>query len=187
MKGVRGFEGTPTSWDFCTNSEPDRFVDAFSGTDMAIGEYLMAEMLERQAIVVQSMLPRTLVADRLNGEPSDLLAGDWPDAAQLLADHLLSLTLDGQEGSIAALLRSFSAGASASTPDVRRSFPMALRPRSTGGFIDASGSWLTQDLGVKIAVGLSAFEVRKGQARDMLVQASINAGGVVPCSARAPD
>src|ERR1700716_3931862 len=170
--------------------EPDRFVDEFSGTDRAIGEYLMAEMLERQPIEVQSMLLRTSVVDRLNGELADLLAGRtgceqmllaledanafvvsldaqrtwfryphlladflrlelrrtmaeqvpdlhrkaaawlgdhgevveairhtlaagaWPDAAGLLADHLFSLTLDGQEGSIAALLRSFPAGTS---------------------------------------------------------------------------
>lgn len=176
--------------------EPDRFVDEFSGTDRAIGEYLMAEMLERQPIEVQSMLLRTSVADRLNGELADLLAGrpgcdqmllaledanafvvsldaqrvwfryhqllvdflrlelrrtlaeevpdlhrkaaawladhgdvveatrqmlaagDWPDAARLLADHLFSLTLDGQEGSIAALLRLFPAGASAEHPEL---------------------------------------------------------------------
>src|SRR4029077_4059219 len=42
-----------------------------------------------------------------------LAAGDWPDAARLLADHLFSLILDGQEGSIASLLRSFPAGAAA--------------------------------------------------------------------------
>jgi len=176
--------------------EPDRFVDEFSGTDRAIGEYLMAEMLERQPIQVQSMLLRTSVADRLNGELADLLAGrrgceqmllaledanafvvsldaqrswfryhqlladflrlelrrtlaeevpdlhrkaaawfadhgevveairhtlaagDWPAAARLLADHLFSLTLDGQEGSIAALLGSFPAGASATHPEL---------------------------------------------------------------------
>jgi LuxR family maltose regulon positive regulatory protein len=176
--------------------QPDRFVDEFSGTDRAIGEYLMAEMLERQPIQVQSMLLRTSVADRFNGELADLLAGrpgceqmllaledanafvvsldaqrvwfryhqlladflrlelrrtlgeevpdlhrkaaawfadhgevvaairhtlaagDWPDAARLLADHLFSLTLDGQEGSIAALLRSFPAGAAAEHPEL---------------------------------------------------------------------
>src|SRR3982075_1611597 len=146
--------------------EPDRFVDEFSGTDRAIGEYLMAEMLERQPIEVQSMLLRTSVADRLNGELADLLAGrrgceqmllaledanafvvsldphrnaaawfadhgvvveairhtlaagDWPDAARLLADHLFSLTLDGQEGAIAVLLRSFPRGASADHPEL---------------------------------------------------------------------
>jgi LuxR family transcriptional regulator, maltose regulon positive regulatory protein len=175
---------------------PDRFVDEFSGTDRAIGEYLMAEMLEHQPIEVQNMLLRTSVADRLNGELADLLAGrpgceqmlltledanafvvsldpqrtwfryhqlladflrlelrrtlaeevpdlhrraatwfadhgevieairhtlaagDWPDAARLLADHLFSLTLDGKEGNIAALLSSFPAGASAQHPDL---------------------------------------------------------------------
>jgi LuxR family maltose regulon positive regulatory protein len=178
------------------NPHPDRFVDEFSGTDRAIGEYLMAEMLERQPIQVQSMLLRTSVADRLNGELADLLAGrpaceqmllaledanafvvsldpqrtwfryhqlladflrlelrrtlaqevpglhrkaaawfadhgevveairhmlaagDWPDAAGLLADHLFSLMLDGQEGNLAALLRSFPAGASAEHPEL---------------------------------------------------------------------
>src|SRR5207302_4520162 len=46
-----------------------------------------------------------------------LAAGDWPDAAGLLADHLFSLTLDGQGGSMAALLRAFPAGASAEHPE----------------------------------------------------------------------
>src|SRR5205807_1407014 len=47
-----------------------------------------------------------------------LAAGDWPDAARLLADHLFSLTLDGQEGAIAVLLRSFPRGASADHPEL---------------------------------------------------------------------
>ena len=154
--------------------DPERFVAEFSGTDRAIGEYLMAEMLERQPSEVQSMLLRTSLVDRVNGELADLLAGrsgseqmlleledanafvvsldaqrtwfryhqlladflrlelrrtladevpdlhrraarwfadhgevveavrhtlaagDWPDAARLLADHSFSLTLDGQ-------------------------------------------------------------------------------------------
>jgi LuxR family maltose regulon positive regulatory protein len=176
--------------------DPERFVAEFSGTDRAIGEYLMAEMLERQPSEVQSMLLRTSLVDRMNGELADLLAGrsgseqmlleleaanafvvsldaqrtwfryhqlladflrlelrrtladevpdlhrraarwfadhgdiveavqhtlaagDWPDAARLLADHLFSLTLDGQEGAIGALLRSFPGGASVDHPDL---------------------------------------------------------------------
>src|SRR5207302_1262753 len=47
-----------------------------------------------------------------------LAAGDWPDAARLLADHLFSLTLDGQEGAIDVLLRSFPDGASADDPEL---------------------------------------------------------------------
>ena len=34
-------------------------------------------------------------------------AGDWTEAARLLTDHALSLTLDGQAGTVAALLRTF--------------------------------------------------------------------------------
>jgi LuxR family maltose regulon positive regulatory protein len=37
-------------------------------------------------------------------------AGDWPDAARLLADHSFSLTLDGQAQTIQALLRAFPPG-----------------------------------------------------------------------------
>ena len=174
----------------------ERFVTEFSGTDLAIGEYLMAEMLERQPSEVQSMLLRTSLVDRVNGELADLLsgrpgseqilleledanafvvsldaqrswfryhqllrdflrlelrrtmadevrdlhrvagqwfadqgyvveavrhrlgAGDWPDATRLLADHSFSLTLDGQEGTIGALLRSFPEGATADHPEL---------------------------------------------------------------------
>ena len=53
----------------------ERFVTEFSGTDLAIGEYLMAEMLERQPSEVQSMLLRTSLVDRVNGELADLLSG----------------------------------------------------------------------------------------------------------------
>jgi len=38
-------------------------------------------------------------------------AGDWTEASRLLTDHSLSLALDGQAGTVAALLRSFPAGA----------------------------------------------------------------------------
>jgi LuxR family transcriptional regulator, maltose regulon positive regulatory protein len=37
-------------------------------------------------------------------------AGDWPGAARLLADHSVSLALDGQAQTIQALLRAFPAG-----------------------------------------------------------------------------
>src|SRR5207245_3460173 len=57
------------------HADPERFVAEFSGTDRAIGEYLMAERLERQPSEVQSTLLRTSLVDRLNGELADLLAG----------------------------------------------------------------------------------------------------------------
>jgi len=176
------------------HADPERFVAEFSGTDRAIGEYLMAEMLERQPSEVQSMLLRTSLVDRVNGELADLLAGrrgsermllnledanafvvsldaqrtwfryhhlladflrlelrrrsadevpdlhrraarwfadqgeviesvrqtgaagDWHDAARLVADHSCRWVLDGQAGTISAVLRWFPKGASADHP-----------------------------------------------------------------------
>jgi LuxR family maltose regulon positive regulatory protein len=45
-------------------------------------------------------------------------AGDWPDAARLLADHSFSLTLDGQAQTVEALLRAFPRGAPADDPEL---------------------------------------------------------------------
>jgi LuxR family maltose regulon positive regulatory protein len=45
-------------------------------------------------------------------------AGDWPDAARLLADRSLSLSLDGQVRSIDALLDAFPSGACADDPEL---------------------------------------------------------------------
>src|SRR3954451_21694539 len=176
--------------------DPERFVAEFSVTDRAIAEYLMAEMLERQPGEVQSMLLRTSLVDRMNGELADLLAGrsgseqmlleleeanafvasrdtqrtwfryhqlladflrlelrrtsadavpdlhrraarwfadrgevveavrhmlaagDWPDAARLVADHSFRWVLDGEAGTIRAVLQAFPEGASVDHPDL---------------------------------------------------------------------
>ena len=176
--------------------DPERFVAEFSGTDRAIGEYLIAEMLEHQPSEVQSMLLRTSLVDRMNGELADLLAGrsgseqmllrleeanafvvsldaqrtwfryhqlladflrlelrrtladevpalhrraaqwfadhgevvdavqhrlaagDWTDAARLVADHSFRWVLDGEAGTIDAVLQAFPEGASADHPDL---------------------------------------------------------------------
>jgi LuxR family transcriptional regulator, maltose regulon positive regulatory protein len=168
--------------------DPERFVADFSGTDRAVAEYLLAEMLERQPGEVQDLLLRTCLLDRVNGELADLLtgrpgserilleledanafvvsldpertwfryhhlfgdllrlelrrtlpdqvaelhrraaqwssehghaveairhtqdAGDWPDAARLLADHSFSLTLDGSAPTMLALALAFPPG-----------------------------------------------------------------------------
>jgi LuxR family transcriptional regulator, maltose regulon positive regulatory protein len=57
------------------------------------------------------------------GEAADAVghlqaAGDWDEAARMLAGHALSLTLDGQAGTVAALLRSFPARAGGDSPDL---------------------------------------------------------------------
>ena len=73
-------------------------------------------------------LPRTLPAEvpalhrraaewfAVQGQVADAVrhtqaAGDWPDAARLLADHSFSLTLDGQAQTMQALVRAFPPGA----------------------------------------------------------------------------
>jgi LuxR family transcriptional regulator, maltose regulon positive regulatory protein len=176
--------------------DPERFVAEFSGGDRAVGEYLLAEMLERQSIEVQRTLMRTSVVDRVNGQLADLLAGrsgserilleledanafvvsldsqrtwfryhqlladflrlelrrtladevpdlhrraarwfadhgevaeavrhtlaagDWHDAARLVADNSFRWVLDGQAGTIGAVLQAFPEGASADHPDL---------------------------------------------------------------------
>ena len=176
--------------------DPERFVAEFSGTDRAIGEYLMAEMLGGQPGEVRSMLLRTSIVERLNGELADLLASrsgseqmlleledanafvmsldprrtwfryhhlladflrlelrrtsageipdlhrqasrwfadhghvveavrhalaarDWPGAARLVADHSFGWVLDGEAGTISAVLQAFPEGASADHPDL---------------------------------------------------------------------
>ena len=79
--------------------DPERLVAEFSGTDRAIGEYLMAEMLERQPNDVQSMLLRTSLVDRINGELADLLAGR-PGCEQMLLEledaNAFVVSLDAQ-------------------------------------------------------------------------------------------
>ena len=45
-------------------------------------------------------------------------AGDWSDAARLLADHSFGLTLDGQVQTIDSLLRAFPPGAVTEGPDI---------------------------------------------------------------------
>jgi LuxR family maltose regulon positive regulatory protein len=176
--------------------DAERFVAGFSGGDRAVGEYLLAEMLERQPSEVQGMLLRTSLVDRVNGQLADLLAGrsgseqmlleledanafvvsldaertwfrydqlladflrlelrrtlahevpdlhrraarwfadhgdvvdavqhllaagDWRDAAGLVADHSFSWVLEAQAGTIGAVLRAFPEGVSADCPDL---------------------------------------------------------------------
>ena len=52
-------------------------------------------------------------------------AGDWTEAARLLTDHALSLTLDGQAGTVAALLRSFPARSSEHSPGLALVYAIA--------------------------------------------------------------
>ncbi len=55
--------------------DPERFVAEFSGTNRAVAEYLIGEMLDRQPGDVKDLLLRTALLDRVNGELADLLTG----------------------------------------------------------------------------------------------------------------
>jgi LuxR family maltose regulon positive regulatory protein len=65
--------------------DPERFVAEFSGTNRAVAEYLLAEMLDRQPGDVQDLLLRTCLLDRVNGELADLLTGR-PGAERILLE-----------------------------------------------------------------------------------------------------
>src|SRR3984957_12441460 len=55
--------------------DPGRFAAEFCGSPRMVGEYLLAEVLERQTEEVQRFLLRTSILDRVNGELADLLTG----------------------------------------------------------------------------------------------------------------
>ncbi len=55
--------------------DPERFAAEFSGSERAVAEYLLAEVLERQPQPVRRLLLRTSVLERVNGDLADLLTG----------------------------------------------------------------------------------------------------------------
>jgi LuxR family maltose regulon positive regulatory protein len=67
-------------------------------------------------------------------------AGDWSDAARLLADHSFGLTLDGQAQTIQTLLRAFPPGAVTEAPDI----PLARATSEVArGRLDEAAAHLT--------------------------------------------
>ena len=55
--------------------DPERLAAGFCGSDRMVAEYLLAEVLERQAEPVRRLLLRTSILERVNGELADLLTG----------------------------------------------------------------------------------------------------------------
>jgi LuxR family transcriptional regulator, maltose regulon positive regulatory protein len=247
--------------------DPELFVSEFSGTNRAVGEYLMAEMLERQSSEVQSLLLRTSLVDRMTGELADLLAGrtgseqtllaleeanafvvsldaqrswfryhhmmadflrlelrrtladqvpdlhrraarwfadrgdiveavrhtvaagDWPDAARLVADHSFRWVLDGEEGTIRAVLQAFPAGASIHHPDLALAHAAAElnqgRIEETTAQLSLAESHLKSApsanrprLGVAIASLRLALARRNGQFSEVVEQVRLLEGSV---------
>jgi LuxR family maltose regulon positive regulatory protein len=57
------------------HDDPGRFAAEFSGSERTVGEYLLAEVLERQGEEVRRLLLRTSVLERVSGELADALTG----------------------------------------------------------------------------------------------------------------
>ncbi len=55
--------------------EPARFVERFAGTDAAVSDYLVSEVLARQPPDLRDFLLRTSIADPICGELADALTG----------------------------------------------------------------------------------------------------------------
>jgi LuxR family transcriptional regulator, maltose regulon positive regulatory protein len=55
--------------------DPERFAAEFSGTDRAVAEFLLAEVLDCQSEEVRRLLLRTSVAERVSGPLADVLTG----------------------------------------------------------------------------------------------------------------
>jgi LuxR family transcriptional regulator, maltose regulon positive regulatory protein len=88
-----------------------------------LADFLRLELPRRSAEEVPELHRRAArwLADRgmvVEAVRHMLAAGDWPDAARLVADHSFSWVLDGQAGTIDAVLQAFPEGATVDHPDL---------------------------------------------------------------------
>src|SRR5262245_4570339 len=63
--------------------DPERFVSRFAGDDRAVGDYLLAEVLDRQSPELRAFLLRTSIVDRVCGDLADALTGEGSGADTL--------------------------------------------------------------------------------------------------------
>ncbi|WP_191334970.1 LuxR C-terminal-related transcriptional regulator, partial [Amycolatopsis acidiphila] len=88
-----------------------------------LADFLRLELRRRSADEVPGLHRRAArwLADRGNVVEAvrhTIAAGDWPDAARLVADNSFKWVLDGQAGTIRAALQAFPDGASVDHPDL---------------------------------------------------------------------
>ncbi len=55
--------------------DPERFVTEFAGDDRVVGDYLLAEVLDRQSPRLRTFLLRTSIVERICGDLADALTG----------------------------------------------------------------------------------------------------------------
>jgi LuxR family transcriptional regulator, maltose regulon positive regulatory protein len=100
---------------FVVSLDPERTWFRFH---QLFGDLLRLELRRRLPEDMPALHRRAAAWFARQGQAVDAIrhtqaAGDWPEAARLLADHALSLTLDGQARTIEVLVRSFPPGAAA--------------------------------------------------------------------------
>jgi LuxR family transcriptional regulator, maltose regulon positive regulatory protein len=100
---------------FVVSLDPERTWFRFH---QLFGDLLRLELRRRLPAEMPALHRRAAAWFARQGQVVDAIrhtqaAGDWPQAARLLADHAFSLTLDGQARTIEVLVRSFPAGAAA--------------------------------------------------------------------------
>jgi LuxR family maltose regulon positive regulatory protein len=91
-----------------------RYHHMFSGLlRLVLRRTLPGDITELHRLAARWYADHAQVADAIRHLQA---AGDWTEAARLLTDHAVSLTLDGQAGTVAALLRTFPARTSEDYP-----------------------------------------------------------------------
>jgi LuxR family transcriptional regulator, maltose regulon positive regulatory protein len=66
------------------HDDPDRFLADFAGDDRVVGDYLLAEVLDRQPPRLRAFCLRTAVVDRVSGSLADALTGQGHGADTLV-------------------------------------------------------------------------------------------------------
>jgi len=105
---------------FVVSLDPER---TWSRYNHLLGDFLRLELRRTRPEEVPALHRRAAAWFVQHGQVADAIrhrqaAGDWSDAARLLADHSFGLTLDGQAQTIQALLRAFPQGAAADDPEL---------------------------------------------------------------------
>jgi LuxR family maltose regulon positive regulatory protein len=105
---------------FVVSLDPDRawfrYHHLFGGLlRLELRRTMPAEIAGLHRLAARWLAERGQAADAIGHLQA---AGDWNEAARMLTEHALSLTLDGQAGTVVALLRSFPARTGEDSPDL---------------------------------------------------------------------
>jgi LuxR family maltose regulon positive regulatory protein len=127
----------------------------------------------------------TLPADAIRHRQA---AGDWSDAARLLADHALSMTLNGQAGTVAALLRSFPAATTEESPELALVYAIAdldgMRLDEAAAHLEIARSQADQHYRLRMAITSVDLLLARLRGNVDGVLAQVDASTVVAATGR---